>query len=68
VRIEAKTFQFGGRTQMLNAIQVLSGSKVTSWMDDIIVPHPRRDAVLKHLDTIVKDPFAASNTGERRAR
>jgi hypothetical protein len=33
-------------------------------MDDIIVPHPRRDAVLKHLNTIVKDPFAARSTGE----
>lgn len=64
VRIEAKTFQFGSRTQMMNAIQILSGTKVTSWMDDIIVPHPRRDAVLKHLDRIIKDPFAVPSTDE----
>ncbi|KAI3328513.1 hypothetical protein F4824DRAFT_483192 [Ustulina deusta] len=49
--IEAKvmSFKFGGRYAMMGAIQVLSGSGVTRWMDDILVAHPRREAWLKCL-------------------
>jgi hypothetical protein len=31
---------------MIGAIQILSKSKITCWMDGILVPHPRRDAWL----------------------
>ncbi|CZR69337.1 uncharacterized protein PAC_19237 [Phialocephala subalpina] len=56
IRIEARNFRFTGRTQMIATIQALSGSSNISWMDDIIVPHPRRDALLKYLDAITKEP------------
>jgi hypothetical protein len=44
VEVLSKTFLFTGRMAMLGSIQVFSGSKVASWMDDIISPHPRRHA------------------------
>jgi hypothetical protein len=56
VRIEARSFLFTGRTQMIATIQALSGSGNISWMDDIIVPHPRRDALLEYVDAIIKEP------------
>jgi hypothetical protein len=45
----AKTFEFGGRFAMIGAIQIFSRTDVTHWMDDILVPHPRRDGWLKSL-------------------
>ncbi|KAI1754867.1 hypothetical protein F4782DRAFT_538900 [Xylaria castorea] len=47
--IEAKvmSFEFSGRYAMVGAIQVFSASTTTQWMDDILVPHPRRGAWLK---------------------
>jgi hypothetical protein len=71
VRIEARNFLFTGRTQMMTAIQALSGSSVTSWMDDIIVPHPRRDALLGYIDAMMTDPSKepdTSNLDERVAQ
>ena len=41
---------------MIATIQALSGSGNISWMDDIIVPHPRRDAQLEYVDAIIKEP------------
>jgi len=49
VEAEVKSFEFGGRSAMLGAIQIFSRSDITSWMDKIMVPHPRRDAWLKRL-------------------
>ena len=49
ISVRVKSFDFEGRTAMISAIQALSESKVTRWMDDIIVPHPRRDALLSSL-------------------
>ncbi|KAF2136008.1 uncharacterized protein K452DRAFT_329921 [Aplosporella prunicola CBS 121167] len=49
VEVEVKTFKFTGRMAMLGAIQIFSDTKVTSWMDDILPPHPRRDAWLKRI-------------------
>lgn len=46
---EVKSFEFTGRMAMMGAIQLFSGSSVTRWMDDIIVPHPRRDAFLSSI-------------------
>lgn len=34
---------------LLGALQLHSKSKVTRWMDDILVPHPRREAFLDRL-------------------
>ncbi|KAF2102700.1 hypothetical protein NA57DRAFT_52257 [Rhizodiscina lignyota] len=49
VKLDVKSYEFTGRTMMLGAIQLLSGSRITSWMDGIITPHPRRNAWLKKI-------------------
>lgn len=49
VRAKVASFEFGGRYAMMGAIHVFSRSSVTSWMDDILVPHPRREAWLQCL-------------------
>ncbi|KAI6090315.1 hypothetical protein F4821DRAFT_229046 [Hypoxylon rubiginosum] len=49
VGAEVRSFEFGGRYAMIGAIQVFSGSASASWMDNILVPHPRREAWLKCL-------------------
>lgn len=49
VEAEAKSFEFGGRWAMMGAIQIFSGTDTSHWMDDILVPHPRRQAWLKRL-------------------
>lgn len=49
VQVQAKCFKFTGRGIMLGAMQLQSNSKITRWMDDILVPHPRREAFLKCL-------------------
>ena len=50
--VEAKSFEFSGRTSMVGAIQRFSGSKTTQWMDDLICPAPRREAWLERLGVI----------------
>lgn len=45
-----KSYELGGRMAMMGAIQAFSKSKITRWMDDIIVPHPRRDALLSCIE------------------
>lgn len=45
-----ETFEFSGRSGMIGAIQVFSGSEVVCWMDEILVPHPRRDFWLTMLE------------------
>lgn len=49
VVVKARSFQFGGRTQMIGAVQVFSGSEVTGWMDGILAPCARREAWLERL-------------------
>lgn len=49
VNTEARQFLFSGRTVMLGAIQLSSGSSSSTWMDGILTPHPRRDAWLRAL-------------------
>lgn len=49
VKTEARQFLFSGRTVMLGAIHLFSGSSSSTWMDDILIPHPRRDAWLRAL-------------------
>jgi hypothetical protein len=50
IEVELTTFvSSAGRTSLMGAIQLYSGSDVTRWMDQILVPHPRRDAWLKQL-------------------
>jgi len=51
ISIEAKSFHFSGRTQMIGAIQLFSQTKVASWMDNIIAPCPRRDAWLTRISS-----------------
>ncbi|CRK17221.1 hypothetical protein BN1708_011975 [Verticillium longisporum] len=45
-----KSYELGGRMAMMGAIQAFSKSKITRWMDDIIIPHPRRDALLSCIE------------------
>ncbi|KAK8008161.1 hypothetical protein PG991_010712 [Apiospora marii] len=49
VDAEVQSFEFGGRYAMMGATQLLGGSTASSWMDNILVPHPRREAWLKLL-------------------
>ncbi|KAM3076883.1 hypothetical protein ACMFMG_003648 [Clarireedia jacksonii] len=49
VDVRARCFEFGSRTAMIGAIQVLKKNDVVSWMDDILVPAERRDAWLARL-------------------
>ncbi|KAF2228355.1 hypothetical protein EV356DRAFT_549880 [Viridothelium virens] len=49
IRAEAHMFLFSSRTIMLGAIEKFRGCKRTIWMDQILPPHPRRDAWLKNL-------------------
>jgi len=49
ISVESTSFEFTGRTIMLGAIQGFSGSQRTVWMDEIVPPHPRRDAWLGEL-------------------
>ncbi len=49
VEANVKSFEFGGRTAIMGAIQVFSRSTTTGWMDRILVPHPRREAWLRCL-------------------
>ena len=53
VCVKAKSFEFTGRTTMLGAIHKMSGTKATTWMDEIMPPVPRRQAWLNRLS---KDP------------
>ncbi|KAK7999488.1 hypothetical protein PG990_012088 [Apiospora arundinis] len=46
VDAEVRSFEFGGRYAMMGAIQLLGGSTSSRWMDNILVPHPRREAWL----------------------
>ncbi|KAI4215748.1 MAG: hypothetical protein LQ351_001735 [Letrouitia transgressa] len=50
VRINAHTFEFGGRVAMIGAIHLLNGSKNPAWMDGIIVPCARRNAWLSEIN------------------
>lgn len=49
IEVNARSYQFTGRMMMLGAIQKLSGSRVTEWMDSIVTAHPRREAWLAYL-------------------
>ncbi|KAI1121430.1 hypothetical protein F5Y10DRAFT_256384 [Nemania abortiva] len=49
IEAEVRSYEFGGRYAVMGAIQVFSGSACTRWMDDILVPHPRREVWLKCL-------------------
>ncbi|KAF7532344.1 hypothetical protein G7054_g8018 [Neopestalotiopsis clavispora] len=60
---EVRSFEYGSRYAMLGAIQMLSGSTATRWMDNILVPHPRREAWLKALG--VKEPTEAFDSHDQ---
>ncbi|KAF2099166.1 hypothetical protein NA57DRAFT_76398 [Rhizodiscina lignyota] len=51
---QVNSFQFGSRMIMLGAIEKFLGCKRTVWMDQIIPPHPRREAWLCNL---FEEPF-----------
>ena len=52
VDAEVKSFAFGGRNAMMGTIQLFSGTKTTRWMDNILVPHSRREALLKSIQGV----------------
>ncbi|KAI1175181.1 hypothetical protein F4777DRAFT_343815 [Nemania sp. FL0916] len=49
ITADVRSYEFGGRHPMIGAIQIFAGNMCTRWMDDILVPHPRREAWLKRL-------------------
>lgn len=49
VSVELKTFEFTGRTMLCGAVQGVSGSVRPGWMDEILAPHPRREAWLGRM-------------------
>lgn len=55
VRVEAKTFRFTGRTIMFGTIHSLGGSESKAWMDEILAPHPRRNAWLERLRCLQRE-------------
>ena len=71
VCVKAKSFEFTGRTAMLAAIHKVSSTKVNTWMDEIMPPAPRRQALLNRLSksfdrTSVPEP-AFGDAGRERA-
>ncbi len=58
VTADVKVFEFGSRNALMGAVQLFSGSDTTRWLDDIIVPHPRRDAFLHRI--LGRQPFPAA--------
>lgn len=50
ITVNTTTFEFSGRTVMLGAVQAYSKSNIRTWMDDILVPHPRRDAFFSRIE------------------
>ena len=49
VDASVRSFEFGGRVAMIGAIQAFSETNNTTWMDEIISSHPRRDALLARI-------------------
>lgn len=49
VDTKVRSFEFEELYAMVGAIQLFSQSSITCWMDEIIAPHPRREAWLKSL-------------------
>lgn len=49
VSVTYSTFLFTSRFSMIGAIKLYSKTKVTTWIDGILAPHPRRDAWLRSL-------------------
>ncbi|OAA41409.1 hypothetical protein NOR_05487 [Metarhizium rileyi] len=49
VRATSLSFRFSGRTSMIGAIELFKGKGADTWMDTILIPHPRREAWLKDL-------------------
>lgn len=64
VEMKARRFDFEGRTQMIAAIQILSGSERIGWMDPIIVPHPRREALFEKLGVIMRGWMGGQEKGQ----
>jgi len=69
VNVNIKSFQFTGRTMMCGAIHCLSGSDNPAWMDEILSPHPRRDAWINrlcHLEHPSPEAEDANNNADGR--
>lgn len=64
VEMKARRFDFEGRTQIIAAIQILSGSERIGWMDPIIVPHPRREALFEKLGVMMRGWMGGQEKGQ----
>ncbi|KAH8755870.1 hypothetical protein F5882DRAFT_418518 [Hyaloscypha sp. PMI_1271] len=62
IGVEARSFHFGRRTQMICAIHSFSGARSRQWMDSIIVPSLRRDTLLDRLGNSATAPQTTSET------
>ena len=49
ITINVESFEFHGRSDMIYTIQLFSESRFDCWIDDIMVPHPRRNFSLQML-------------------
>ncbi|KAL9097524.1 MAG: hypothetical protein Q9165_000420 [Trypethelium subeluteriae] len=52
VHIKVRSYEFTGRGTLLGAVQALSNSRTTTWMDGIMVPHARRDVLLRRIEKL----------------
>lgn len=62
--VKAASFEFSGRTPLIGAVHLLSGSKDRSWMNNFVPPHARRSRWLDELDSIFGKHFKPSNEVE----
>lgn len=65
IDICAKSFQFSGRISMMGSIYKFSKTGVHSWMDMILIPHPRRDALLAKIAEDVPAERLKNETKEK---
>ncbi|KAG8530180.1 uncharacterized protein KY384_005663 [Bacidia gigantensis] len=49
IDVKVESFEFHGRSDLIHTIQFLSGTECHRWIDEIMVPHPRRNFSLEML-------------------
>ncbi len=60
VAVKSKSFNFIDRTMLFGAIQSMSRSQCVSRMDNVISPHPRREAWLARLRLLGREDALGS--------
>lgn len=65
IEVKARKFQFTGRTALVLAVLKFSKTRVTSWMDALVYPSPRREALLKRQNGEVDEIPGLTNADEQ---